>query len=127
MRVFNRTFLFAAGLALILSAVLLRLGTGQWHPREWALAFLITLLHAAAAAAISRKALRSRGHGFFIWGLGMHGVRLVVLLLVLAALKRMGLQHFGPLALAVVTGYFCFLYPEILSLHRESLKDYTHE
>jgi len=85
-------------------------------------AWLLALLHGFAVYIITRHALKFTDHKFFMWGLGMNGVRVLVLLTVLFLLHRWGMEYFQTFLAATLIGYFCFLFSEVFYLHHMSMK-----
>jgi hypothetical protein len=103
----------AAGLALAYD--------GGWIT-AWSWAMGVTVIHAAAAGWINRRALRAGSDRFFLWALGAHGARAGALLLIVLAAQAAGLEPFRPFVAAVFTCYFSLMGFEVLRLHRATVR-----
>lgn len=118
----DRFILSAAAAALIGSAAVLYACFERWHPGAWALAAILTLTHGFFSVWINVRAVGGGTTRFFIWALGFNGIRIALLLGVLAWAHRSGMRDFYPFLTAVLFGYFALMAGEILSLHTRSLR-----
>ena len=79
-----------------------------------------------AAMWINRNAVTNQTAQPLFWGLGMNGIRALVLLVVVCLVHALSIPNFTPFLIATLVGYFCFLGIEIISLHIESMKSPVH-
>lgn len=114
----NGCFLAAGVLTILLSVPAVRYlhGAGQAFPLT--AAWIVALFHGAAAFLINNRAIRLPAERFFIWGVGMNGLRVLGLLALFMAAYRWYPDHFRAFLTASMIGYFCFLFCEIWNIHR---------
>jgi hypothetical protein len=118
----DRYFLAAGAVAFTGSAVLIRTCFGAWFPGAWALAGILTLTHGFFSVWINVRAVGGSTTRFFIWALGLNGLRFALMLGVLAWAHGSGMEDFQPFLAAVLFGYFALMAGEVWSLHVRSLR-----
>ena len=117
-----RSYLLAAILTAVFSCAAVGIGFHGIYGREILAAQALSMMHGATALWITHRALRHKDHSFFLWGLGMNGIRVLVLLAVVIGISRADGLGFQPFVTAVLIGYFCFLFSEIGYLHMASIR-----
>jgi len=122
MRSPSRYLLIALVGSAVVSASLLWFGYGRILAGPWTAALVVTAAHGAAFFLINEQAMRSESTLFFVWALGMNGVRFVALLLLILGLRLFGVPLLVPFVVALLGGYFCVLFSEIWHLHSTSLR-----
>ena len=58
----------------------------------------------------------------FVWGLAVNGVRAASLLIIVIAVSRFDVAPFRPFILAVLCGYLCCMWAEVMTLHAASTR-----
>ncbi len=111
--------LAAAALSTALAWTLLAWRFPGVSPHLAAGGLLIVGANAGLAHMLYQRALRARSSTrFLLWGLGGGLVRTVLLVALLVACHgHLGPEAFAPLLVTVLTGYFTFMFFEILYLH----------
>ena len=116
-----RYFALAAGGATLLTFFSLYL-LGETFPHiEFGFSLIFSLTHGFIALFITARAVERGPDRFFLWALGINGLRVFLLLLLLFFFKLDGRLDFMALLTGFLTGYFVFLFVEVAGLHREVL------
>ena len=120
-----RFYLIALLATVTVSLVATRLAYGRYFWPELASAWVLTALHGSGAWVINRRALNPDTTRFLLWGVGINGVRVLLLLATILMVHWLGVGHFQPFLVTTLIGYFCFLFSEVSALHVQGLKDTT--
>ena len=80
----------------------------------------IALINALLGLGIKRIGLGGGLTRLFIWGLAVNGARTVFLLIIVVAVSRFDVAPFRPFILAVLCGYVCCMWAEVMTLHGAS-------
>ena len=115
----RRYFIQAALAATLLTALALRLTHETLPQFEFGFSLIFSLTHGYFALFITARAIERGSDRFFLWALGINGLRVFLLLLLLFLLRLDGRLDFMALLTGFLTGYFVFLFAEVAGLHRE--------
>jgi hypothetical protein len=108
----------AAAAATLIGAAFLSLAThGDALPQGVAWGWLLTLLHGGAALCIDRRVIGMDAIRFLLLGLGLHLLRLALLITILFAAHQSGFASYGPFLATVLWGYVVFMSAEVWNLH----------
>ena len=87
---------------------------------EMLLAWFLVSVNGLFTLGIHRTAIKNHCSKPVVWALGMNGLRTLIFAAILVFLSLWSMKNLIPFLVAVLIGYFIFLYTEIFNLHRLS-------
>ncbi len=91
--------------------------TGDWFFREALWAFGLTLAHGSSVFYVNARSIREGHVHLLYWGLGLHAGRVILMLSLVLSLYLLQIGNLVPFITALMAGYACFLFSEILGLY----------
>lgn len=83
----------------------------------------IALINALLGLCIKWVSLGGGLTRLLVWGLAVNGVRAAFLLMIIVAVARFDVAPFRPFILAVLCGYLCGMWAEVITLHAASTRN----
>ena len=122
-RVFNISLLIAIMASILIQIVLWK----KIFLKELIYSWVLNYASASFAGFANAKAVNSGVTGMMIWGMGVHTIRLILMVIVLGLAHQKGMKNFEPFLAATLSGYLVLMIGEVLSLHFQSIKEYERQ
>ncbi|NKB25218.1 MAG: hypothetical protein GKR87_12740 [Kiritimatiellae bacterium] len=107
---------------LIVSTASLTIFFERIYLKELIWSWVLTYSNASLTGVINKTAIGASVNKFFLWGLGIHGLRIFTVVLIIAMMRWVDIKNFLPFLTTTLIGYVCMLISEVLSLHLKSLE-----
>ena len=115
-------FLISLVVIVFVTVGILSLSNQHVYLVEMCVGWALSITNALIMILINRNSRTRVGSNSVFWGLGINGIRTLTLLTIIYIAYSLDIKNFTSFIVATLTGYFCFLFVEIIMLHLDTLK-----